>query len=64
MIWPAWVYIILGGCGLIWCLDTWRKLQVRPPWHPHVGPSTLGLAVFSVLLLLTGAVRWIQNPGS
>lgn len=63
MIWPAWVDIVLGGCGLIWCLDTWRKLQVRAPWHPHVVPSTRWLAVFSFLLLVMGAARWIQNPG-
>lgn len=40
MIWPAWLDIVLGGCGLIWCLDTWRKLQTRAPWHPHLVPSS------------------------
>lgn len=64
MIWPAWLDIVLGGCGLIWCLDTWRKLQTRAPWHAHLVPSTIGLAIFSGALLIIGAVRWIQNPGS
>lgn len=64
MIWPAWVDILLGGCGLIWCLDTWGKLRTRAPWHPHLIPSTIGLAVFSAALLILGAARWIQNPGS
>lgn len=64
MIWPAWLDIVLGGCGLIWCLDTWRKLQTRAPWHRHLVPSTIGLAIFSGALLIIGAVRWIQNPGS
>ncbi len=57
MIWPAWVDILLGGCGLIWCLDTWRKLQTRAPWHPHLVPSTIGLTVFSAALLIAGLWR-------
>lgn len=62
--WPAWVDILFGGCGLIWCLDTWKKLQTREPWAPHLVLTTRLLAIFSVGLLIGGAIRWIQNPGS
>jgi len=58
MIWPAWVDIVLGGLGLIWCLDTWGKLRTREPWHPQLVPSTTGLTIFSVALIVIGVLPW------
>ncbi len=60
LLWPAWIEITVGGLGLIFALWSIGRRQAGKPMHPDAAKADGWLAVFSILIILVGAIRFLR----
>lgn len=58
LIWPAWVDISLGGLGIAGALWSIGRRRAGKPMHPDAAKADKGLLLFSLAMVIVGAIRW------
>jgi hypothetical protein len=59
LLWPPFIEITAGGLGIVFALWSIRRRQLGKPMHPDAAKADVGLLVFSLLMIVVGAIRWL-----
>jgi len=60
LLWPPFIEITAGGLGAIFALWSIGRRRAGKPMHPDAAKADVGLLVFSALMVIVGAVRWLD----
>lgn len=57
LIWPPWIEIAAGGCGIAFALWSIDRRMGGKPMHADAPKADKGLLIFGCLLVAVGLVR-------
>lgn len=60
-LWPPWIEIAAGGCGVAFALWSIGRRRGGRPMHPDAKKADVGLLWFGVALVAIGVVRVLSG---